>query len=263
MIADARPTTNDSPPLLSVRDLFLAYAKRHAFAAENIATHALRGVSFELRAGETLALVGPSGSGKSSLARCLVRLETPSSGQIFFEGNDLCAVGAMALSAARKKIHLIFQDAASALNPRFSVEDVVGEPLVIQEPAMGHAERKRRVADALRQVELAEGWHNCRARELSGGQRQRVAIARALVLRPRLLILDEALSSLDLSAQSQIANLLFDLQERQALAYLYITHDLRMARAVAGAIAILEAGRLVVQPLLPTELIASNLQTVS
>jgi ABC-type glutathione transport system ATPase component len=262
MIADERPTKSGSPPLLSVRNLFLAYTKRHAFAAESIATHALRGVSFELRTDETLALVGPSGSGKSSLARCLVRLETPSAGQIFFEGNDLCAMDAIALNAARKKIHLIFQDAASALNPRFTVEEIVGEPLVIHEPTMGQAERKRRVGDALKQVELAHGWHNRRPRELSGGQRQRIAIARAVVLQPKLLILDEALSSLDLSAQSQIANLLFDLQERQALAYLYITHDLRMAKAVASEIAVLEAGRLVPQPL-PTELIASNLQTVS
>jgi ABC-type glutathione transport system ATPase component len=262
MIADARPTKTDSHPLLSVRDLFLAYAKRHAFRAESIATQALRGVSFELRAGETLALVGPSGSGKSSLARCLVRLETPSSGQILFEGNDLCAMNAIALSAARKKIHLIFQDAASALNPRFTVQEIVGEPLVIHEPTMGQGERKRRVAEALKQVELAEGWRNRRPRELSGGQRQRAAIARALVLQPKLLILDEALSSLDLSAQSQIANLLFDLQEQQRLAYLFITHDQRMAKAVAGEIAVLEAGRLAPQRL-PTELIASNLQTVS
>ena len=262
MIADARPAKNHSAALLSVRDISLTYAKRHVFASASIATHALRGVSFELRAGETLALVGPSGSGKSSLARCLLRLETPSSGQIFFEGNDLCAMGTIALGAARKKIHLIFQDSASALNPRFTVEEIVGEPLVIHEPDIGHAERKRRLAEALNQVELAHGWHSRRPQELSGGQRQRVAIARALVLQPKLLILDEALSSLDLSAQSQIANLLFDLQERQGLAYLYITHDLRMAKAVAGEIAVLEAGRLVPQAL-PTELIASNLQPVS
>jgi ABC-type glutathione transport system ATPase component len=261
MIADARPTEIASQPLLSVRDLFLAYAKRHAFAAESIATQALRGVSFELRSGETLALVGPSGSGKSSLARCLVRLETPSSGQVFLEGNDLCVMDAIALNAARKKIHLIFQDAASALNPRFTVQEIVGEPLLIHEPTLGQGERNRRVAKALKQVELAEGWRNRRPRELSGGQRQRVAIARALVLQPKLLILDEALSSLDLSAQSQIANLLLDLQEQQRLAYLYITHDLRMAKAVAGEIAVLEAGRLVPQGL-PTQLIASNLQTV-
>jgi ABC-type glutathione transport system ATPase component len=262
MIANARSTKPDLPPLLRVQNLYLAYAKRHAFVAESIATHALRGVSFELRAGETLALVGPSGSGKSSLARCMVRLETPSSGQIFLEGNDLCRMDAVALSAARKEIHLIFQDAASALNPRFTVEEIVAEPLAIHEPTIGHAERKRRVAEALNQVELAHGWHSRRPQELSGGQRQRVAIARALVLQPKLLILDEALSSLDLSAQSQIANLLFDLQERQGLAYLYITHDLGMAKAVAGEIVVLEAGRLVPQPL-PTELIASNLQPVS
>jgi ABC-type microcin C transport system duplicated ATPase subunit YejF len=180
---------------------------------------------------------------------------------MFFEGKDLCTMDALALSAARKKIHLIFQDAASALNPRFTVEEIVAEPLVIHEPRMDHPERKRFVADALNRVELAQGWHSRRPRELSGGQRQRVAIARALVLQPKLLILDEALSSLDLSAQSQIANLLFELQERQGLAYLYITHDLRMAKAVAGEIAVLEAGRLVPQAL-PTELIASNLQTV-
>ena len=262
MVADARPTKGGSPPLLRVQNLFLDYAKRRVFAPENVATHTLRGVSFELRAGETLALVGPSGSGKSSLARCLVRLEAPSSGQIFLEGNDLCAMDTIALSAARKKIHLIFQDTASALNPRFTVEEIIGEPLAIHEPKMGRVERNNRVADALNQVELAHGWHGRRPGELSGGQRQRVAIARSLVLQPKLLILDEALSSLDLSAQSQIANLLFDLQERQGLAYLYITHDLRMAKAVVGEIAVLEAGRLVPQAL-PTELIASTLQPVS
>jgi ABC-type microcin C transport system duplicated ATPase subunit YejF len=157
---------------------------------------------------------------------------------------------------------LVFQDASTALNPRWTVRELVREPLTIHRNGLNSAETTRRVIDALEQVELGPNWHARRPHELSGGQRQRVALARALILRPKLLILDEALSSLDLSAQGQLANLLLDLQQRHAISYLYITHDMRMATVLAHHFAVLDAGRLVPRTL-PSELIAATLQPVS
>jgi ABC-type glutathione transport system ATPase component len=252
----------EAPALLSVRDLCLTYLRRSTFASERAETHALREVSFDLHAGETLALIGPSGSGKSSLARCVVLLERPASGCILYKGINLLTLAPDALKAVRKEIHLIFQDSASALNPRFTVEELIAEPLMIHKTYSSAQEMKKRVGDVLDQVELKDGWRMRRPLELSGGQRQRVAIARALALQPKLLILDEALSSLDLSTQAQIANLLLDLQQRHALAFLYVTHDLRMAGALASQIAVLDAGRIVRRGL-PVEVLTANIQPVS
>ena len=251
-----------APVLLSVQGLSLEYARRNAFGPKRTETHALRDVSFELREGETLALVGPSGSGKSSLAKCLVLLETPSAGRILFRGTDILQLPAEAHSDVRREMHLVFQDASTALNPRWTVRELVREPLTIHRNGLSSAETTRRVIDALEQVELGPNWHARRPHELSGGQRQRVALARALILRPKLLILDEALSSLDLSAQGQLANLLLDLQQRHAISYLYVTHDMRMATVLAHHFAVLDAGRLVPRTL-PSELIAATLQPVS
>jgi ABC-type dipeptide/oligopeptide/nickel transport system ATPase subunit len=149
------------------------------------------------------------------------------------------------LKSALREIHLIFQDSATALNPRLAVEDLLAEPLWIHERGISIAERRTRIREAMAQVELPETWLNKRPLDLSGGQRQRVAIARSIVLRPQLLILDEALSALDLSTQGQIANLLLDLQDRHRLTYLYITHDLGMAATLAPEIAVMSAGRIV------------------
>ncbi|MGB2635893.1 MAG: dipeptide/oligopeptide/nickel ABC transporter ATP-binding protein [Candidatus Acidiferrum sp.] len=262
MTAEAQNHRDTSRELLCVRELSLEYLRRDPFASARTETVALQNVSFDLREGETLALVGPSGSGKSSLARCLVVLERPSTGRILYKGQDILALPPDALKAIRKEIHLVFQDSASALNPRRTVEELVAEPLVIHKAVSGIRKIKERVAEVLDQVELGGSWRCQRPCELSGGQRQRVAIARALVLRPRLLILDEALSSLDLSAQAQIANLLLDLQDRHSLAYLYVTHDLRMAGALANQVALLEAGRIVHRGL-PAEVLTANLQSVS
>jgi ABC-type glutathione transport system ATPase component len=262
MIAEAQKPRDASHALLSVRELSLEYLRRRTFASEGAETMALRSVSFDLYEGKTLALVGPSGSGKSSLARCLLLLEKPSAGRILYQGEDVLTLSPKALKAIRKQVHLVFQDAASALNPRLTVKELVAEPLVIHKTPSGRQEINERVDEVLDQVELGSTWRDRRPLELSGGQRQRVAIARALALRPRLLIFDEALSSLDLSAQAQIANLLLDLQERYSLAYLYVTHDLRMAGALANEVAWLEAGRIVRRGL-PVEVLTANLQPVS
>jgi peptide/nickel transport system ATP-binding protein len=262
MVAEAQGAGRSSRPLLSVRGLTLEYAQRRVLATERTETVALRDISFDLKFGKTLGLVGPSGSGKSSLARCLVLLERPREGQILYKGEDLLSLGGEALKSVRSEVHLIFQDSGLSLNPRFTVGELVAEPLLIHKPLDSRAEIQRRVSKVLNQVELGERYLERRAYELSGGERQRVAIARALALQPKLLILDEALSSLDLSTQGQIANLLLDLQEQHSLAYLYISHDLRLAGFLAHEIATISDGRIVHQGM-PAIVLTANLQPVS
>jgi peptide/nickel transport system ATP-binding protein len=262
MVAEALHADAASRPLLSVRGLTLTYVQRRALATERTETVALRDVSFDLVSGKTLALVGPSGSGKSSLARCLVLLERPNEGIILYEGKDLLTVAREELKAARREIHLIFQDSGLSLNPRFTVGELVAEPLLIHKAFEHKAEIDRRVRRAMDQVELNHGFLARRPSELSGGQRQRVAIARALAVQPKLLILDEALSALDLSTQGQIANLLLDLQEQHSLAYLFVTHDLRLARVMAHEVAVIRDGRMIQQNM-PAIVLTANLQPVS
>jgi ABC-type glutathione transport system ATPase component len=234
-----------APPLLAVHDLTLKYERRHFFKEQHNAVAALQDVSLDLTAGKTLALAGVSGSGKSTLARCLVLLEKPSSGQILYEGNDLLRLAMPALKRARREIQLIFQDSASALNPNLTIEQILREPLVIHEPSTSSSEKQTRIRQVMQSAELPEKWLPRKPLDLSGGQRQRIAIARSLILKPKLLILDEALSALDLSTQGQIANLLLQLQEQHSLAYLFITHDLPLAASISHEAAILAAGRII------------------
>jgi ABC-type glutathione transport system ATPase component len=203
-------------------------------------------VSLAILPGSTLALVGESGSGKSSLALCLACLERVTAGQIWFEGRNLAALGEKELRAVRPRLQMVFQDPANSLNPLWTVGEIVGEPLRVQGRLSKH-ERGARVAQALKQVDLAAEYLQRSPRELSGGQRQRVAIARALILEPKLLILDEVLSALDCSIQAQMANLLVELQRLQGIAYLFITHDLRMAAHLADEIAVMSGGKIVEQ----------------
>ena len=245
MAADVKTAQDAARPLLAVRGLTLRYARRSVFGAEHSAITVLHDISLEMFAGKTLALVGPSGSGKSSLARCLVLLERPSSGEILYNGENVAGMNRKNLKAVRRGIQMIFQDSATALNPGFTVKDILAEPLLIHESGAASAERRKRICEVMAQVELPATWLNKRSLDLSGGQRQRVAIARSIMLRPRLLILDEALSALDLSAQGYLANLLLDLQVGYGLAYLYITHDLTMAAVLAPEVAVMAAGRIV------------------
>jgi oligopeptide transport system ATP-binding protein len=207
---------------------------------------AVDSISFSILPGTTLALVGESGSGKSSLALCLAGLERVASGRIWFEGRDLAALGEKELREVRPRIQLVFQDPANSLNPRWTVEEIVAEPLLVQN-RVSRREGDARAAQALERVGLAAEYLDRRARDLSGGQRQRVAIARALILEPKLLILDEVLSALDCSIQAQIANLLVEMQRAYGLAYLFITHDLRMAAHLADEIAVMSEGKIVEQ----------------
>jgi len=207
---------------------------------------AVDSVSFSILPRATLALVGESGSGKSTLALCLAGLERVTSGRIWFEGRDLAALAEKELRAVRPRLQLVFQDPASSLNPWWTVGEIVAEPLLVN-GRTAKREGRARAARVLEQVGLAAEYLERRAQDLSGGQRQRVAIARALILEPKLLILDEVLSALDCSIQAQIANLLVEIQRAYGLAYLFVTHDLRMAAHLADEIAVMSGWKIVEQ----------------
>lgn len=216
---------------------------------------AVRCVDFEIPRGQTLALVGESGSGKSTVARCVTRLERPDSGQILIQGTDIARLHPRDLVPFRSGIQMVFQDAVTSMNPRFSALEVIDEPLLIgaqgaqagQKVQGGRNRQSRRdlARDLMVEVGLSPDWMNRSILHFSGGQRQRLALARALTLRPQLLVLDEALSGLDLSTQAQIANLLLDLQAAHSLTYLLISHDLALVARLADLIGVMSEGQTV------------------
>lgn len=233
------------PPLLKVENLCKRYAKR-SLAGLRQDVLAVDAVSFSISPRTTLAIVGESGSGKSTLALCLACLEPPTSGSIQFEEKDLAHLTENELRKIRPQIQLIFQDPANSLNPRWTAQQILLEPLLLQ-TNLSRTGIKQRATLLLEQVGLSGKILQQLPSQLSGGQRQRLAIARALSLDPKLLILDEALSSLDCSIQAQIANLLLDLQSSLGMAYLFITHDLAMAAHLADEIAVMHCGRIIDQ----------------
>jgi peptide/nickel transport system ATP-binding protein len=240
-----------SAPLLEVRGLTLAYpARRGPFARAGAAAPVLQAVDLALERGRTLALVGESGSGKTSVARALLGLVEPSAGEALYrrapgaQPLDLFALSGRRLRVVRRELGLVFQDPYQSLNPRLPVLAAVAEPLRVHGLARGRAADVRAAA-LLERVGLEPAVHARYPHEFSGGQRQRIALARALALGPRVLVLDEAVSALDASVRAQILNLLLDLQAEGGLAYLFITHDLALARAFAPEVAVMERGRIV------------------
>ena len=223
--------------LLAVSNL----AKRYRRGGKTV--NAVDDVSFHIEPGETLALAGPSGSGKSTIARLVLRLIEPDAGGIDFEGNDFLALGGAALRAHRARLQMVFQDPLAAFNPRATVARVLDDPLRIHGIA-SHAERPRRIAALLERVGLSADLAPRAIHEISGGQRQRVAIARAIATKPSLIVLDEAVSALDVSVRGQILELLLDLQRQERIAYLFISHDLGVVRAIAHRVILLDAGRI-------------------
>jgi ABC-type glutathione transport system ATPase component len=230
-------------PLLKVENLVKHYgAGRSARSKDKLA--ALDGVSLSVLPKTTTALVGESGSGKSTLALCIACLEHPTSGSISFEGIDLASLDENQLRLLRPQIQLVFQDPASSLNPRWTALEIVSEPFFVQR-RYSKPDRAVRALRLLDRVAISRKMAARSACELSGGQKQRLAIARALALEPKLIILDEALSALDCSVQSQISNLLLELQASLGLTYLFITHDFGMAAHLADQIAVMDRGRVV------------------
>jgi microcin C transport system ATP-binding protein len=205
---------------------------------------AVDGVSLKLRAGATLGVVGESGSGKTTLGLALLRL-TAARGRICFAGEEITVLGQRRLRPLRREMQIVFQDPYSSLSPRLSVAQIVEEGLRVHKLAEGAAERRRLIETALNEVGLDPAAADRYPHEFSGGQRQRIAIARALVLKPRLVVLDEPTSALDMSVQAQIVELLRELQARRGLAYLFISHDLRVVRALAHDILVMKDGRVV------------------
>jgi len=236
--------TRANGALLRVEDLVKHFpVKKGLFGRNTGAVQAVDGISFELARGETLALVGESGCGKSTTGRLLLRLIEPTSGKVWFDGQDLFSLDAQALRAQRRAMQIIFQDPYGSLNPRMTVAQTLAEPLALYGLAAGR--QKARGAELLGLVGLSAQHAQRYPHEFSGGQRQRIGIARALAVEPRLIICDEPVSALDVSIQAQVINLLMDLQQRLELSYVFIAHDLAVVKHIATRVAVMYLGRIV------------------
>jgi len=230
--------------LLRAASLRRNYSRGGWLSRRRTRVEVLRNVDLEIRSGSTVALIGASGSGKSTLARCLACLEQPDSGEIWFGNTNLVGLTRHELISFRRQIQLIFQEPSASLNPRFSAVDLVSEPLLIAGVGTKR-DRRDRALDQMELVGLPASLGNRLPSELSGGQRRRLVLARALTLEPRLLILDEALTGLDLSTRAQISNLLLKLQEVFSLTYLLISHDFGLVTHLADEVVVLEGGQIV------------------
>ena len=233
-------------PLLEARAVVKHFPVREGVVQRRLVglVRAVDGVSFALGEGETLAVGGDSGCGKTTLTRLILRLETPTAGQVLFQGRDVQRLGRQELRAYRRGVQAVFQDPWSSMNPRMRVGSFVAEPLVVNEQ-VSRAERDRRVAEALKQVGLGPEHAERYPHEFSGGQRQRICIARALIVRPRLVVLDEPVSSLDVSIRAQILNLLKDLQAEHNLSYVLVAHNLATVRFMSHQVVVMYLGEAV------------------
>ncbi|MQB19457.1 dipeptide ABC transporter ATP-binding protein [Agrobacterium tumefaciens] len=230
--------------MLEVRDMKRDYHIPGGFLKQSKTVHAVKGVSFKLETGKTLAIVGESGCGKSTLARMLTFIDEPTSGELFIDGEKMDTRPGHLTADMRQKVQIVFQNPYGSLNPRQKIGDVLGESLLIN-TKMSAAERREKATDMLVRVGLGPEHYNRYPHMFSGGQRQRIAIARALMLNPKLLVLDEPVSALDLSVQAQVLNLLADLQDEFGLTYVFISHDLSVVKYIADEVMVMYFGEAV------------------
>ena len=239
-------TTSQDDVLVSVQDLQMYFPVRSGiiFQKKVADIKAVDGVSFDIRRGETLGLVGESGCGKTTTGRCILQLYKPTSGQVLFEGHDLTTLKGSQLRRFRRRMQMIFQDPYSSLDPRQNAGSIIGEPLIVHKMTNSRGEYREQVAELLSVVGLNPSMSNRFPHEFSGGQRQRIGVARALAVRPSLIVCDEPVSALDVSIQAQVINLLEDLQEQFNLTYLFIAHDLSVVRHISDRIAVMYLGKI-------------------
>jgi oligopeptide/dipeptide ABC transporter ATP-binding protein len=243
----AGPSAGTAGPLIEVSDLVKHFPiSRGVLIGRTLgAVRAVDGVSFDVRPGETLGIVGETGAGKSTIARLIMRLLDPTAGEVRFDGRDVTHLRGAGLKAVRREMQMIFQDPYSSLNPRKTVGAIVGEPLAIHGVEKDRERRRRRVKELMGTVGLNPEHYNRYPHQFSGGQRQRIAVARALVLGPRLLIADEPVSALDVSIQAQVLNLLREMQDRFSLSMVLISHDLSVIRHMCDRVAVMYLGKIV------------------
>ncbi|MFL5024427.1 MAG: ABC transporter ATP-binding protein [Microvirga sp.] len=251
MLIDAEPTgrkepvASTAPMVLDARNVAVQFTLEKSFFGR--ATHVLRAVddvSLRVRTGETVGVVGESGSGKSTLGRAILRLQ-PASGMVRFEDRNLMPLDRGGMRPIRRHLQLVFQDPFGSLSPRMTAGEIVTEGLLVHEPSISRKERDRRAVQAFEEVQLDPAWRNRFPHEFSGGQRQRIAIARAMILHPKLVVLDEPTSALDRSVQKEIVELLRNLQKAHGLAYIFISHDLAVVRALSDEIMVMKSGKVV------------------
>src|ERR1700675_2695047 len=245
--AASNAAASNAEPLLQVRGL-----RMHFPVTEGIVMRrhigdvkAVDGVDVTIGRGETLGLVGESGCGKTTMGRCILRLEKPTAGEILYDGVDIARLGRRELVALRRRIQVIFQDPYSSLNPRMKVGSIIAEPMKVHGVEPNARRRAARVRELLSLCGLNPGFADRYPHEMSGGQRQRVGIARALAVEPEFIVCDEPISALDVSIQAQIVNLLMDLQEKLGLTYLFISHDLKIVEHMSHRVAVMYLGRVV------------------
>lgn len=234
-----------TPYLLEVKNLKKYFPVTAGLFKQQVGSvKAVDGVDFNLKKGQVLGLVGESGSGKSTIARCVMRLIEPSEGSVIYEGHDLLKLTPKELKPFRKKIQIIFQDPYASLNPRKTISESIGEPLLYHGLVSNESEKRERVAQILSQIGMASDVMNRYPHQFSGGQQQRICIGRAIGMQPDLIVCDEALSALDVSVQAQILNLLNELKETMGLSYLFISHDLSIVKYICDHIVVLYLGKI-------------------
>jgi ABC-type oligopeptide transport system ATPase subunit len=245
--AQPAPSPASAEPLVQVRELVKHFpiTQGIVFQRKIGAVQAVDGVSFDVRRGETLGIVGETGCGKSTTAKLIMRLLEATAGEVRFDGQDITHLKGAPLKAVRREMQMVFQDPYSSLNPRKTIGSIIAAPFAIHGLQQSKAERKRAVQELMETVGLNPEHYNRYPHEFSGGQRQRIGVARAIALKPKLLIADEPVSALDVSIQAQVLNLLIDLKERLGLTYLFISHNLAVVDYIADRVAVMCAGRIV------------------